>query len=217
VVGAFPSINGGFGVELWFHLRRKRIERSVSVKGGRKYEVGSGCDSTRVNLGGGNDADTVWRRNGRRRGGSHYSGQRHRNGLIEWRSRPFKKADGYGPHSAGTEIVELSGDLTGKILYHVTTVIDNQKGTLTNTGDQVFSGTIAGSEPVMIHDSRFRFAVNLATGDDNGSVFLFDHIAGPQVKCELKVTGTGKTTDGNPTFRYTGTCRFGRGKADSKK
>jgi hypothetical protein len=58
----------------------------------------------------------------------------------------------------------LTGDLSGKILYHVTTVIDNQKGTLTNTGDQVFSGTIAGSEPVMIHDSQFRFDVNLATG-----------------------------------------------------
>jgi hypothetical protein len=110
----------------------------------------------------------------------------------------------------GTEIVELSGDLTGKVLYHVTTVIDNQKGTLTNTGDQVFSGTIKGSEPVMIRDSRFRFDVNLATGAETGSVYLFDHIAGPHVRCELNVTGTGKTADGNPTFKYVGTCRFGR-------
>jgi hypothetical protein len=111
----------------------------------------------------------------------------------------------------GTEIVELSGDLNGKILYHVTTVIDNQKGTLVNTGDQVFSGTIAGSEPVMIHDSKFRFEVNLATGADSGSVYLFDHIAGPDVRCELKVTGTGKSGDGNPTFHYAGTCKFGAG------
>ena len=68
----------------------------------------------------------------------------------------------------------------------------------------------------MIHDSKFRFEVNLATGADSGSVFLFDHIAGPQVRCELKVTGTGKAPDGNPTFRYTGTCKFGPGAKASK-
>jgi hypothetical protein len=119
-----------------------------------------------------------------------------------------KKPTATGIIQRGTEIVELSGDLNGKILYHVTTVIDNQKGMLVNTGDQVFSGTIAGSEPVMIHDSKFRFEVNLATGADTGSVYLFDHIAGPHVKCELKVTGTGKTGDGNPTFSYIGSCRF---------
>ena len=127
-----------------------------------------------------------------------------------------KKPTATGMIQRGTEIVELSGDLNGKVLYHVTTVIDNQKGTLVNTGDQVFSGTIAGSEPVMIHDSRFRFEVNLATGADSGSVYLFDHIAGPHVRCELKATGTGKTADGNPTFSYTGTCRFGSEKIVSK-
>ena len=74
-----------------------------------------------------------------------------------------KKPTATGAIQRGTEIVELTGDLKGKTLYHVTTVIDNQKGTLVNTGDQVFSGTIAGSEPVMIHDSKFRFEVNLAT------------------------------------------------------
>ena len=126
-----------------------------------------------------------------------------------------KKPTATGVIQRGTEIVELSGDLNGKILYHVTTVIDNQKGTLVNTGDQVFSGTIAGSEPVMIHDSKFRFEVNLATGADSGSVYLFDHIAGPHVRCELKVTGTGKTADGNPTFRYTGSCEFGSEKVTS--
>ena len=68
----------------------------------------------------------------------------------------------------GTDIVEVDGDLKGKILYHVATVVDNKKGTLANTGDQVFSGTIAGSEPVMIHNSKFRFEVNLATGADSG-------------------------------------------------
>ena len=128
-----------------------------------------------------------------------------------------KKPTATGVIQRGTEIVELSGDLSGKILYHVTTVIDNQKGTLVNTGDQVFSGTVAGSEPVMIHDSRFRFQVDLSTGADSGSVYLFDHIAGPQVRCELKVTGTGKTADGNPTFSYTGTCKFGSARANAGK
>jgi hypothetical protein len=127
-----------------------------------------------------------------------------------------KKPTAAGVIQRGTEIVELSGDLKGKILYHVTTVIDNQRGTLVNTGDQVFSGTIAGSEPVMIHDSRFRFEVNLATGVEAGSVCLFDHIAGPHVRCELKVTGTGKTGDGNPTFSYSGTCRFESKKTAAK-
>jgi hypothetical protein len=127
-----------------------------------------------------------------------------------------KQQTGTGVIQRGTEIVELNGDLSGKVLYHVTTVIDNQKGTLVNTGDQVFSGTIKGSEPVMIRDSRFRFEVNLATGAETGSVYLFDHIAGPRVRCELSVTGTGKTADGNPTFSYTGTCRFGSHKAASK-
>lgn len=119
-----------------------------------------------------------------------------------------KKPTPTGIIQRSTEIVELNGDLSGKILYHVTTVIDNQKGTLTNTGDQVFSGTVAGSEPVMIHDSRFRFEVNLATGAESGTVYLVDHIAGPHVRCELKVIGTGKSADGNPAFSYAGRCRF---------
>jgi hypothetical protein len=127
-----------------------------------------------------------------------------------------KKPTATGEIQRGTEIVELSGDLKGKVLYHVTTVIDNQKATLINTGDQVFSGTIAGSEPVMIHDSKFHFEVNLATGEESGTVYLFDHIAGPHVRCELKVNGTGKNADGNPTFSYTGTCAFGYEKVVSK-
>ena len=127
-----------------------------------------------------------------------------------------KKPTATGSIQRGTEIVELSGDLNGKILYHVTTAIDTKKGTLVNTGDQVFSGTIAGSEPVMIHDSKFRFEVNLATGAESGSVYLFEHIAGPHVRCELKVSGTGKAADGNPRFGYIGTCEFGSKKMVSK-
>jgi len=107
-----------------------------------------------------------------------------------------------------TEIVELSGDLIGRVLYHVTTTFNLANDTLVNTGDQVFSGTIGNSEPVMIHDARFRFEVNLKTGVEAGSVYLFDHIAGPQVRCTLHVVGTGKDADANPTFGYTGHCDF---------
>jgi hypothetical protein len=108
--------------------------------------------------------------------------------------------------STGT--VELRGDLIGRVLYHVTSTFDLANDTLVNTGDQVFSGTIAGSEPVLIHDAKFSFHVNLKTGADSGSVYLVDHIAGPRVRCTLHVVGTGKDADANPTFNYTGQCDF---------
>lgn len=111
-----------------------------------------------------------------------------------------------------TEIVELWGDLKGFVLYHVTSVFDFAAGTLVNTGDQVFSGTVVRSAPVMIHDDQFRFQVNLATGEESGKVYLFNHIVGPKVRCELEVVGTGLTPEGNPTFDYRGTCTF-RGQA----
>ena len=90
-----------------------------------------------------------------------------------------------------TEIVELYGDLRGRVLYHVTSVFDFVNGTLVNTGEQVYSGTVAGSAPVMIHDDPFRFDVNLVTGEETGKVFLLNHIAGPKVRCTLDGVGTG--------------------------
>lgn len=107
-----------------------------------------------------------------------------------------------------TETVELKGDLNGRVLYHVTSVFDFVNGRLVNTGDQVYSGTIAGSAPVMIHDDQFRFDVNLVTGEETGRVYLFNHIAGPKFRCALNVVGTGLNSEGNPTFDYTGQCRF---------
>jgi len=107
-----------------------------------------------------------------------------------------------------TEIVELNGGLTGRVLYHVVSVFDFVKGTLVNTGDQVFSGTVAGSAPVLIHDDQFRFEVNLNTGAEAGQVYLLNHLAGPKVRCTLSVTGTGLTPAGNPTFDYSGDCTF---------
>jgi hypothetical protein len=119
-----------------------------------------------------------------------------------------KEATATGLIQRSTEIVELTGDLRGKVLYHVTSVFDFVQGTLVNTGDQVYSGTIAGSAPVMIHDDEFRFQVNLVTGAESGQVYLRDHIAGPLVRCTLAVLGTGMNAEGNPTFDYTGQCEF---------
>ena len=119
-----------------------------------------------------------------------------------------KVATSTGMIQKSTEIVELNGDLTGRVLYHVTSVFDFAKGTLVNSGDQVYSGTIAGSEPVMIHDDQFRFEVNLNTGAESGDVYLLDHIAGPKVRCTLHVVGTGMNAQGNPTFTYEGDCTF---------
>jgi hypothetical protein len=107
-----------------------------------------------------------------------------------------------------TEIVDLTGDLKGRVLYHVTSVFDFAHGTLVNTGDQVYSGTVAGSAPVLIHDDQFRFEVNLTTGVESGRVYLLDRIAGPKVRCTLDVVGTGINPEGNPTFTYKGLCTF---------
>jgi hypothetical protein len=119
-----------------------------------------------------------------------------------------KETTATGMIQRSTEIVDLDGDLKGRVLYHVTSVFDFVHNTLVNTGDQVYSGTIKGSEPVMLHDDQFHFDVNLSTGAEQGEVFLFNHIAGPKVRCKLDVTGTGLTPEGNPTFEYHGECRF---------
>src|SRR5512133_2166127 len=71
-----------------------------------------------------------------------------------------------------TEIVELTGDMVGRVLYQVTSVFDFVQGTMINTGHQVFSGTVAGSAPLMLHDDKFRFDVNLKTGEEHGRVYL---------------------------------------------
>jgi hypothetical protein len=125
------------------------------------------------------------------------------NAIVHW-----QKPTPSGILQQSTEIVELFGDLRGRVLYHVTSAVDFVNGRLVNTGDQVFSGTIAGSQPVMIHDDQFRFEVNLNTGGESGSVFLFDHIAGPKVRCALHVVGKGLNSNGNPVFDYSGECAF---------
>ncbi len=125
------------------------------------------------------------------------------NAIVHW-----EKPTPTGKIQQSTQIVELYGDLRGRVLYHVTSVFDFVNGTLVNTGDQVYSGTVAGSAPVLIHDDQFRFEVNLVTGKEVGQVFLFNHIAGPKVRCTVEGVGTGLNADGNPTFTYTGDCMF---------
>ena len=105
-----------------------------------------------------------------------------------------------------TDIVELTGDLTGRILYHPVSVFDFVKQTLVNTGHQVFSGTILGSEPVLLFDDRFRFDVDLATGATTGRVYLLDRLAGPWIRCVLVVVGAVLTAEGNAAIHYTGNC-----------
>ena len=109
-----------------------------------------------------------------------------------------------------TDIIELSGDLKGRVLYHPISVFDFVKGTLVNTGNQVFSGTVLGSAPVLLHDDEFRFEVDLNTGGlESGEVHLSDRIAGPKIRCDLVAAGAGaKTPEGNSIVDYSGTCTF---------
>lgn len=106
-----------------------------------------------------------------------------------------------------TETIDLFGDLEGRVLYQPRTVIDNVEGKLVNTGNQVFSGTVLGAGPVLLHDNLFRFEVNLRTGETVGKVFLINHVDGPVVDCILEIVGTGFTDEGNGLADYSGRCR----------
>jgi hypothetical protein len=109
-----------------------------------------------------------------------------------------------------TEIIQLTGDLSGYILYHPASTFDFTTGTLVNTGTQIFSGTIAGSEPVVLHDDTFRFQVDLGTGETLGQVRLGRSNDAPHkggwYECDLVVVGTGMTPDGDGMADYSGEC-----------
>lgn len=107
-----------------------------------------------------------------------------------------------------TDTVELTGDLQGRVLYQPVSRIFFDTNTLVNRGNQVFSGTVLGVGPVMIHDDQFRFEVDLATGATTGKVWLTNRIAGPLVRCHLDLVGTGMTPEGNAMVDYTGKCRM---------
>jgi hypothetical protein len=109
-----------------------------------------------------------------------------------------------------SEIVQLTGDLHGFMLYHPTSVFDFTANTMVNTGTQIFSGTVAGSDPMLLHDDTFRFEVDLATGATTGQVHLgrskdaTDN--GQWYECDLSVVGTGMTPEGDALAEYSGVC-----------
>jgi len=109
-----------------------------------------------------------------------------------------------------TEMVRLEGDLSGYVLYQATQQFDFVENTLVVTGTNFFSGTIVGSDPVILRSDESRFEVNLATGEETGEVHLTRSKDSPDrgawYDCDLAVVGTGVTAEGNPTFDYSGEC-----------
>ncbi len=109
-----------------------------------------------------------------------------------------------------TENVRLTGDLSGYVLYQATQEFDFVNNTLLVTGTNFFSGTIAGSDPVILRSDESRFDVDLVTGEETGNVHLTRSNDAPDngswYECDLVVVGTGLTPEGNPTFTYSGAC-----------
>lgn len=109
-----------------------------------------------------------------------------------------------------TDIIELTGDIAGYVLYHPISVFDFEENTLVNTGTQIFSGTVAGSAPVILHDDSFRFEVDLGTGTVNGAVYLGRSKDAPHpgtwYECTLAIVGTGVTPEGDTLSDYSGEC-----------
>ena len=109
-----------------------------------------------------------------------------------------------------TEFVRLTGDLSGYVLYQATQQFDFVNNKLLVTGTNFFSGTIAGSDPVILRSDESRFEVDLATGAETGRVHLTRSNDAPDkgswYECDLAVVGTGLTFEGNPTFDYSGVC-----------
>ena len=69
-------------------------------------------------------------------------------------------------------------------------------------------GSIVGSDPVMLRDSKFRFQANLKTGEVSGDVFLLNHLAGPELPARCTWSEPVRMRM-ESTFRYTGNCTFG--------
>lgn len=121
-----------------------------------------------------------------------------------------REASASGMTQRSSDVIRLTGDLDGWILYHPTTVFDYAAGTMVNTGTQLFSGTVLGSEPVILHDDTFRFDVDLETGATSGEVHLGRSHDAPHpglwYECDLDVAGAGLTASGDGAVSYAGTC-----------
>jgi hypothetical protein len=105
-----------------------------------------------------------------------------------------------------TETIDLTGDLTGRILYQPTSVIDFTNGTLTNTGHQVFSGTVLGPGPALRR--RVPFRREPGDGGRRWQGLSDRQHRWPKIRCELDIVVTGRTAEGNVTADYKGSCKF---------
>lgn len=130
------------------------------------------------------------------------SGVHHFDTKIVHRSKPTAN----GLRETSTETIDLNGDLEGRVLYQPKGVYNFATGKLVNTGNQVFSGTILGSRPVMIFDDEFRFEVDLNTGVVQGKVYLNNRLSGRKTNCELDVGNSTPPINGKSEFTYTGEC-----------
>jgi hypothetical protein len=114
----------------------------------------------------------------------------------------------YGLIRRSTDIVELSGDLVGRAVFQPVSEVNLNEGKIVNTGSQVFSGTVLGSDPVLLGDKKFRFDIDLNTGETTGDIFLTDRISGPNIRCILEMRGTGRTAEGYNLSNYWGMCKI---------
>ncbi len=130
------------------------------------------------------------------------SGIHHFDTVIVHRSWPTAT----GKRETTTETIDLKGDLEGRVLYQPRGVYNFATGKLVNTGNQVFSGTVLDSRPVMIFDDEFRFELDLNTGVVNGKVYLNNRLSGRRTSCELDIGNSTPPVNGKSEFSYTGEC-----------
>jgi hypothetical protein len=114
-----------------------------------------------------------------------------------------KRGEGPGAAEVGVageerHVGQLIGDLNGTILFNPTSVFDFANGTLLNTGTQFFSGTAAGSEPVILYDDSFRFEIDLTTGATLGTVHLSRSIDAPTRAAGSSATSSSRAQESRP-------------------
>ena len=131
---------------------------------------------------------------------------------IHYASTSWPHPDTYQATASGftvvsTDFVEIFGDIEGRAVFQPFTTFDGVENTIVNTGHQVFSGTVLGSDPVMLYDDDFRFEIDLDTGDTTGEIYLIQQIAGPKARCIFSMQSTGQDADGNNLSEYFGQCR----------
>ena len=131
---------------------------------------------------------------------------------IHYASTSWVHGNTFQPTDTGftlisTDFVEIFGDIEGRAVFQPFTTYNGDEGTIVNTGHQVFSGTVLGSDPVMLYDDNFRFEIDLIAGETTGDIYLVNQIAGPKVRCIFSMQSTGQDAEGNNLSEYLGQCR----------